>query len=87
MPKGNFGHVFPVRYLGDPAAFKLLPSKPGVLAEEAHEAFMAEAENMLAVRGMIDRVRVLQRLGAPLSEPCELRDAGRRCREPHDLRG
>ena len=87
VPRGNFGHVFSARYLGDPAACKLLPSKPGVPADEAHEAFMAEAENMLAVRGMIDRARVLQRVGAPLSEPCELRDAGRRCREPHDLRG
>jgi len=87
MPSGNFGHVFPALYLEDPVAFKLLPSKPGVSADEAHEAFMAEAENMLAARGMIDRARVLQRVGAPLSEPCELRDTSRRCREPHDLRG
>ena len=42
---------------------------------------------MLAVRGVIDRARVLLRVGAPLSEPCDLHDVGRRCREPHDLRG
>ena len=87
VPSGTFGHVFSARYLGDSVAFKLLPSKPGVRAEAAHEAFMTEAENMLAVRGIIDRARVLQRVGVPLSEPCELRDADRRCREPHDLRG
>lgn len=77
VPSGTFGHVFPACYLGDSVAFKLLPSKPGVSAVVAHEAFMAEAENMLAVRGMTDRARVLQRVGAPLSEPCELRDASR----------
>jgi len=84
---GSFGHVLFAWYLSQRVAFKVLPSKPGVLPEEAHEAFMAEAENMLAVRGVIDRVRVLMRLDAPLSEPCDLHDVGRRCREPHDLRG
>ena len=85
--RGKFGHVLFARYLGDSVACKILPSKPDTPTAEAHAAFMAEAENMLAVRGMIDRASVLLRVGAPLSEPCYLRDAGRRCREPHDLRG
>lgn len=38
---------------------------------------MAEAKIMLAVRGMIYRVPVLQRLDAPLSEPCAKCDPGR----------
>ena len=85
--RGNFGYVLFARYLGAPIAFKLIPSKTDVPVEEAHAVFMAEAENMLAVRGVIDRARMLERIGAPLSEPCELHDAGRRCHEPHDLRG
>lgn len=42
---------------------------------------------MLAVRSTIDRARVLQRVGVPLSEPCDLPDAARRCTRPHGLRG
>ena len=86
-PGGNFGKVLFGWYRGARIAFKILPSKPGVPADEAHEVFIAEAENMLAVRGVIDRAQVLLRVGAPLSEPCDLPVAGRRCRELHDLRG
>ena len=84
---GNFGKVLYGWYRDDRIAFKAIASNPKVSAKEAHEAFNVEAENMLAVRGVIDRARVLERVGAPLFEPCELHDEGRRCREPHDLRG
>ena len=86
-PGGNFGKVLFGWYRSARIAFKIIASKADVAADEAHEAFMAEAENMLAVRGVIDRANVLLRVGAPLSEPCDLADAGRRCRKPHDLRG
>jgi len=85
-PVGNFGRVLFGWYRGTRIAFKILPSKPGVPADEAHDVFVAEAENMLAVRGVIDRAQVLLRVGATLSEPCDLPDEGRRCRD-HDLRG
>ena len=85
--RGSFGCVLFAWYHGRRVACKVLPSVPGIPADEAQKAFMAEAENMLAVRGMIDRARVLVRVGEPLFEPCNLLDESRRCRESHDLRG
>ena len=86
-PHGAFGWVFLGWWRRMRAAIKIIPSKAGVSADHAHEDFMREAENMLAVRGVIDRARLLTRVGLPLSEPCGLADGDRRCREPHDLRG
>ena len=84
---GAFGWVLLGWWLRNRVAVKIIPTKSGVPAAEAHTAFMAEAQNMLAVRGVVDRARVLQRVGAPLVEPCTLPDVSRRCLGDHDLRG
>ena len=86
-PRGNFGRVLFGWYRDDRVAVKILAARPDVPVDTANAQFLAEAENMLAVRIVIDLARSLERIGAPLSEPCEIRDASRRCLEPHDLRG
>ena len=42
---------------------------------------------MIAVRSTIDRARVLHRVGAALTEPCDLADVARRCTQLHSLGG
>ena len=86
-PHGTFGRVLFGWWRGIRVAVKILAKLAGVPAERAHASFMREAENMLAVRNVIDRARLLERVGASLYEPCDLPDAGRRCRENHDLSG
>ena len=84
---GASGRVLFAWYRAGRVAVKIVASRDGVSPEEAQATFLEEAQNMLAVRAVIDRARVLVRVGAALSEPCDLPDVGRRCREPHDLRG
>lgn len=86
-PGGNFGKVFFGWYRGMRVAVKFLASKPDVAATEADVAFKREGANMVAIRSAVERARVRASLGAPLTEPCDLRDETRRCSEPHGLRG
>ena len=84
-PGGSFGKVLLGWWRDMRVAVKILASN-GDPAHVAHKAFMSEVENMVAVRTVIERARTLERIGAPLVEPCDLVPA-RRCREDHDLRG
>ena len=86
-PGGASGRVLFGTWKGRRIAVKIIAARPGVPAAKSHEAFMGEAENMLAVRELMSRARTLERVGASLLEECRLPVAGRRCRESHDLRG
>ena len=86
-PGGAFGKVLFGRWRGLRVAVKILASRQGVRASDAENAFRREVENLIAVRGAIDRARVLRRVGAPLTEPCNLLDPARRCTRPHSLAG
>ena len=86
-PHGASGSVLIGWWRDFRVAVKVLPTMHGVPADVAELDFSAEVDNMVAVRALIDRGRTLERAGAPLADQCYLRDADRRCREPHDLRG
>ena len=86
-PRGASGCVLFGWWRDTRVAVKILPTKHDVPVDVAEEEFAVEVENMVAVRALVDRARTLERAGAPLVELCCLRDVGRRCREPHDLRG
>lgn len=81
-PGGEFGKVLFGQYRGIRVAVKIMLSPQVDVA-----AFMKEVGNMVAVRSAVGRMRVLERFGAPLSEPCDLPDVTRRCTTAHDLRG
>lgn len=80
-PGGHFGKVFRGSWGGTRVAVKVLASNPGVDAGGAAEAFRAETANMVEVRKLILRARLLDRAGLPLSEACG------KCNTAHDLRG
>jgi hypothetical protein len=86
-PGGAFGKVFFGRWRGLDVAVKILASKSDVAPDDAASAFRVEVQNMLKVRSTIERARVLKRVGAELSEPCDLPDVARRCSQLHGLGG
>ena len=86
-PSGASGSVLFGLWRDFRVAVKILPTLRGVAPDLAELDFAAEVDNMVAVRALVDRARTLERAGAPLTEQCYLRIVGRRCREPHDLRG
>lgn len=86
-PGGNFGKVLRGAWRGIRVAVKIIPSQPLIATAEAEVAFRSEAENLLAVRSLIDRARLLETLGHTLTERCGLLDSSRRCSTPHSLLG
>lgn len=86
-PRGQFGMVLCGTWRGIRIAVKILASRYGVAASEADDDFRSEADNLLAVRSLIDRANVLVKLGQPLFEACDRPDPARRCRNLHNLSG
>lgn len=81
------GRLLHGTWRGIPVAVEVIGARAGTSAQDAHDSFAPEADAILAVRTLIDRARLLERVGAALFEPCECADPARRCRSPHDLSG